>query len=154
MLPDLALAHDLREALRPLIRRLNTARTMSLGKSGILTQLAEQGRTTASELASAQQITPQGVTSALRELESAQLIERAPDNADRRRIWVAITDEGRRRLEADRDAGQRWLHGALAEQLDDEERATLQAAVPALRKLTGERPAGHTAENPAGRTDV
>lgn len=124
--------------MRPLFRRLNAARTMSLGKSGILAQLAEQGRATASELAVSQQITPQAITSALRELEALELIERAPDDADRRRHWVAITAEGRERLEADRAAGQSWLNGAIAEQLDEHERAALRAAVPALRKLAGE----------------
>lgn len=149
---DPALARELREALRPLFRRLNSARTMSLGKSGILAQLAEQGRTTASELATSQQITPQAITSALRELEALQLIERTPDDADRRRLWVTITAGGRKRLEADRAAGQSWLDGALAEQLDDTERAALRAALPALRTLTTTDTAEHTAEHTAERT--
>lgn len=109
---------------------------MSLGKAGILTLLAERGRATAAQLATAQQITPQGVTSALNELESQQLIERVPDDVDRRRIWVHVTDEGRRRLEDDRAAGQSWLVDALTERLDDEERRILRAALPVLRKIT------------------
>lgn len=107
-----------------------------MGKAGILTRLTERGRTTAAELATAQQITPQGITSALNELESQQLIERVPDDIDRRRLWVHVTDEGRRRLEDDRAAGQSWLADALAERLDDEERRLLLAAVPVLRKIT------------------
>ncbi|MGO2046398.1 MAG: MarR family winged helix-turn-helix transcriptional regulator [Brachybacterium tyrofermentans] len=133
---DQNVAHELREALRPLYRRLNNARTMSLGKAGILTLLAERGRATAAQLATAQQITPQGVTSALNELESQQLIERVPDDVDRRRFWVHVTEEGRRRLEDDRAAGQSWLVDALTERLDDEERRILRAALPVLRKIT------------------
>ncbi|GAA1290813.1 hypothetical protein GCM10009590_18780 [Brachybacterium alimentarium] len=133
---DQNVAHELREALRPLYRRLNNARTMSLGKAGILTLLAERGRATAAQLATAQQITPQGVTSALNELESQQLIERVPDDVDRRRIWVHVTEEGRRRLEDDRAAGQSWLVDALTERLDDEERRIVRAALPVLRKIT------------------
>ncbi|WP_345081138.1 MarR family winged helix-turn-helix transcriptional regulator [Brachybacterium paraconglomeratum] len=162
MLSDPTLAQELREAMRPLFRRLNAARTMSLGKSGILAQLIEQGPTTASELAASQQITPQAVTAALREMDSAQLIERTPDEVDRRRIWVSITAAGRQRLAADRAAGQAWLDGALTERLDDEERAALRTALPALRALTGERTLSgertfsgeRSVEGTAERTDV
>ena len=138
MTDELNLAGELRESLRPLFRKLNNARTMSLGKSGILAHLAEGGRTTASELAVSLQISPQGVTAALQELANHGLVDRTPDDADRRRIWVHLTEEGRRRLADDREAGQRWLSEAIDTRLDDVERRALLAAVPALRKLTAE----------------
>lgn len=138
MLSDHELALELREAIRPLIRRLNNKRTLSLGKSGVLARLSERGRATAAELAAAEQISPQAITSAVRELESLNLVERHTDDVDRRKIWVQLTDDGHRRLDTDREAGQRWLSETLSTRLDTDERAALRAAIPVLRKLSAE----------------
>lgn len=129
------LAVEFRSALRPLIRRFNRERTISLGKSGILNRLNEQGPATASELAASERITPQAVAVALRELEALSFVARARDEADRRKVHVQITEKGRVALESEHEAGTRWLADALLERLDDSERAALSSAVPVLRKL-------------------
>lgn len=137
-MPDPNLAAEFRSALRPLIRRFNKERTISLGKSGILGRLNEQGPATASELAASERITPQAVAVALRELDELSFVTRARDDIDRRKVRVQITETGRVALESEHAAGTRWLAEALVERLDDSERATLSAAVPVLRKLMQE----------------
>jgi len=133
-------ALELREALRPLWRRLNSERTISLGKAGVLGHLSEHGRSTASALASVERISPQAITTAVQELESLQLVVRRPDDEDRRRIWIELTDAGREKLEQERAAGHGWLDRAISERLSPEEQRTLDAAVPVLRKLVAEVP--------------
>ena len=135
---DPNLAAEFRSALRPLIRRFNKERTVSLGKSGILGRLNEQGPATASELAASERITPQAVAVALRELEELSFVTRARDDADRRKVRVQITETGRVALESEHAAGTRWLADALLERLDESERVTLSSAVPVLRKLMRE----------------
>lgn len=130
-----ALAVELRTALRPLWRQLNTHRTLSMGKVGILSRLERLGALAAADLAGLERVSHQAVATAVRELEDLGLVSRSPDPADRRRTLVALTDDGRRRLDAERTAGQDWLTRAVAEQLDPGERATLAAALPALRRL-------------------
>ena len=50
--PDaVTLATDLREALRPLWRRLSAHKTLSMGKTGILFHLEQRGPLTATDLA-------------------------------------------------------------------------------------------------------
>lgn len=137
-MPASNLAREFRSALRPLIRRFNKERTVSLGKSGILGRLNEQGPATASELAASERITPQAVAVALRELEELSYVARSRDEADRRRVHVQITEQGRVALNSEHEAGTRWLADALRERLDDTERATLSSAVPVLRKLMRE----------------
>lgn len=132
---DLNLAVEFRAALRPLFRRFVTERSISLGKSGILNRLNEHGAATASELAAAEQITPQAVAVALRELEEMALVSRVRDEADRRRVHVELTEQGRIVLLSEREAGTRWLADALMDRLDDSDRAVLASAVPVLRKL-------------------
>lgn len=131
----LDLAADLRAALRPLTRRLLRSRTISLGKSGIMNRLNDHGAATASELAAAEQITPQAVAVALKELEDLSFVTRARDDVDRRRVYVELTDAGRAALKTDREDGTRWLADALDTRLDDADRQTLADAVIVLRRL-------------------
>ena len=137
-MPDSNLAAEFRSAIRPLVRRFNRERTVSLGKSGILNHLNEQGPATASELAASERITPQAVAVALRELEELSFVTRARDEIDRRKMRVQITEQGRTSLEQEHQAGTRWLADALEERLNVSERATLSSAVPVLRKLMQE----------------
>jgi DNA-binding MarR family transcriptional regulator len=132
---DQALTHSLFEALHPLLRQLNAERTISPGKIGVLRHLAERGRATTSELAVVVRVSPQGISLAVRELLGLGLVERAPDAEDRRRAWIEITPAGRQKLALESSAGQGWLDRAVAERLSPDERTSLAAAIPALRKL-------------------
>lgn len=134
-MPSPSLAAEFRSALRPLIRRFSRDRTVSLGKSGILSRLNEHGPATASELAVSERITPQAVAMALRELEELSFVARVRHEGDRRKVLVEITEDGRSALESERAAGTRWLADALVERLDDSERAVLASVIPVLHKL-------------------
>jgi len=134
--PDaVTLAADLREALRPLWRRLSAHKTLSMGKTGILFHLEQRGPLTATDLAGLERISHQAVANAVRELQDLGLVSRTPDPSDGRRTLLALTDAGRDRLTAERAAGQDWLVDAVAGQLHADERATLAAAIPLLRRL-------------------
>ncbi|MFL0578707.1 MarR family winged helix-turn-helix transcriptional regulator [Dietzia sp. 179-F 9C3 NHS] len=130
-----ALAAELRDALRPLWRRFNAHRTLSLGKIGILSHLAGRGPLTATELAGLERISHQAIANAVRELEELGLIRRSPDPDDGRRVLVELTDPGRERLRVEQSAGQDWLARSVADHLDDADRATIAAAIPLLRRL-------------------
>lgn len=134
--PDPAqLAADLREALRPLWRRLRAHKTLSMGKVGILFHLEQHGPLAATDLAGLERISHQAVANAVRELQDLGLISRSPDPEDGRRTLVSLTDAGRDRLLAERSAGQDWLATAVADHLDADDRAALAAALPVLRRL-------------------
>lgn len=135
MPPDPNPVASFREAIRPIVRRLMRERTLSLGKSGMLTRLMEHGPATASELAAGEQISAQAVAVALRELEELGCISRTRDETDRRKVHVAITDVGRAAVVADRSAGTAWLQDAFEHRLTPAERATLTAAIPVLHSL-------------------
>lgn len=132
------LAQELREALRPLLRRLSSERTISLGKMGVLGHLAEHGPATASALAVAESISPQAITMAVRELEAQGLVMRRHDDEDRRRIWIELTSAGREKLARERSAGLGWLDRAIREKLTSAEGQAIEAVIPVLRKLVAE----------------
>ena len=140
MITEQATAQVLREALRPIWRQLTTGRTISVGKIGVLAYLSKHGQTSASTLATAEKISPQAIANAVRELETIGLVVRTPDEEDRRRIWIELTDAGRERLAQERSQGLDWLEHAIAERLTDEEKKTLDSVVPILRKLVDDAP--------------
>ncbi|MFD7007945.1 MULTISPECIES: MarR family winged helix-turn-helix transcriptional regulator [Rhodococcus] len=140
MITEQATAQVLREALRPIWRQLTAGRSISVGKIGVLAYLSKHGQTSASTLAAAEKISPQAIATAVRELESLGLVARTPDEQDRRRIWIELTDAGRERLAQERSKGLDWLEHAIAERLTDEEKKTLDSVVPILRKLVDDAP--------------
>lgn len=133
---DPELPGRLLEALRPLQRQLNSVRSLSTGKLGILRHLTEAGRATTGELATRIRVSPQAISLSTRELEELGLVTRARDEVDRRRIWFVLTDAGRERYEQEHLAGQAWLAQAIEQRLSKTEADALAAAVPALMKLT------------------
>jgi DNA-binding MarR family transcriptional regulator len=135
---DQVMTRSLFETLLPLLRRLNASRTLSPGKLGVLRHVAEHGRASTSELASVVHVSPQAISLAARELERLQLVMRVPDAEDRRRAWIELTDAGRQKLAQESAAGQGWLDRAITERLTTEERKSLEAVIPILRKLGSE----------------
>ena len=126
------------EALHPLLRRLTSERTISAGKIGVLRHLALHGRATTSELATAIRVSPQGISLAARELERLAFVVRVPDEEDRRRAWIEITEAGSQRLGKETLAGEGWLGQAITEKLTLEEQKTLETVIPILKKLGAE----------------
>jgi DNA-binding MarR family transcriptional regulator len=133
-------ARQFAEALVPLQQQLRARRTLSPGKLSVLTHLAAHESASASEIAAIAQVSPQAMSLSVRELESLGHVARVPDPADRRRALITITEAGRERLAAETRAGIGWLAEAIAERLAPEEKATLEAVVPVLHKLTSEQP--------------
>lgn len=57
-------------------------------------------RTTTSELTGHLQLGQPAVTELINSAEASGLLRRTRDDLDRRRVWIELTPEGRRRLEA------------------------------------------------------
>lgn len=133
--PTASLTSSFLEVLHPIGRQVEAERTLSPGKLGIMRHLAKHGRATATELAAAIQVSPQGVSLAVREMERLQLVTRLPDAEDRRKAWIVMTDAGTLKLAQESAAGFDSLHRALVERLSPPELEALAAAIPILRKI-------------------
>jgi DNA-binding MarR family transcriptional regulator len=102
-----------------------------------LVRLDRFGPATNADLAKAEHISPQAMSATLGGMERRGLIARTADPADGRRILLAVTDAGRRMIAAKRAVRTEQIAAALAH-LDEQEIATLRAAVPALERLAGQ----------------
>lgn len=140
--PDPVAVREFLEVLHPLLRRMRAERTLSPGKVGILHHLSLHERATSTELAAAVRVSPQAISLAARELEGMAFIERVPDADDRRKTWIVLAEAGRAKLEEEARAGEGWIGQAITEQLTDDERRILKAAIPVLKKIGLEAPRG------------
>jgi DNA-binding MarR family transcriptional regulator len=75
------------------------------------------------------------LTDSINELVSRELIARRPDQTDRRRQLIELTDAGTTLLEADRAERDAWLHTTMHDNLSELEFDLLMLVAPVLRKL-------------------
>jgi DNA-binding MarR family transcriptional regulator len=132
------LAGRLRLAVARLARLLRQQDPSDLG-TGLASALAtidRRGPLTFGELACVERIAPPSVTAIVRKLEERGLIERSPDDRDRRVCRLSATPAGRRHLTAARARRTAWLTVRLAD-LDPRGLERLTGAIEALEELLG-----------------
>jgi DNA-binding MarR family transcriptional regulator len=132
-----ALAHEFRETLGRLVRRLRaeTAGQPPVGQVAVLGRLDREGPASTSDLAAAERMRPQSMAQTVRDLESAGLVSRRPDPGDGRRVLVELTPAGRERLRVNRAQRETWLSEMIEHEFTDAERETLRDALVLLRRI-------------------
>jgi DNA-binding MarR family transcriptional regulator len=131
----LSLAHDLRETLGQLVRRVRQEPGPPTHIMAVLGRLDREGPAGVSDLAAAQKMRPQSMAQTVREMETSGLVSRRPDPDDGRRAFVELTAEGRKRLKATRAAREDWLAQALEAELDADQREQVRAALELLQRV-------------------
>ncbi|MFI5085884.1 MAG: MarR family winged helix-turn-helix transcriptional regulator [Actinomycetales bacterium] len=134
----LALASRYRETLRHsvyLSRSLDTEGELSTTQTSILNMVAA-GPARVSSIARNLGIKVPSATQAVIKLEAAGLLARTQDTADARAVLVSLTAAGDASLRAANHRRNSVMAAALAA-LTPEERAAIEAAIPAMGKLSG-----------------
>lgn len=130
-------ASDLRMATFRLARRLRAQRavdTMSDGQFAVLAALTVHGDHTLGQLADRERVTAPSMNRTVSLLEEAGYVSRTPDDGDRRKVTIALTEAGRVVVYETVRRRDAWLEEALAA-LDDDERQTLAAAAEIMRTV-------------------
>lgn len=131
---------ELRLALQRIARRIRNNRSDdSLGDSqmGVLFRLDRLGDSSPGALADQEHVSPPSMNRTLNGLEEARLVRRSPSPDDARKVVVSLTDAGRALIVETRRLRTAWFSRRI-EQLADDERALLLAALPVLQKLSDE----------------
>lgn len=135
-----ALAVDLAVAISQIRSRIReeTAETspgITMAQIAMLRRLAERGPMTASALAATEHVTQQAIAQRLALLKPAGCIRTTPDPADKRRVLVELTAEGRALLENPPGSGHAWLARAIDAVVEPAELPVLARAVELLERL-------------------
>jgi DNA-binding MarR family transcriptional regulator len=129
------LAHDLRETVGRVLRRLRAEPGPPIGQLAVLSRLDREGPASISDLAAADRMRPQSMAQTVRDLEDAGFVSRRPDPADGRRHFVELTDAGLEALLATRARREDWLTQALDSELDADQRELLRRALVLLNRV-------------------
>jgi DNA-binding MarR family transcriptional regulator len=129
------LAHELRETLGRVVRRLRAEPGPSVGRLAVLGRLDRDGPSSISDLAACEHMRPQSMAQTVHDLETAGLVSRRPDPADGRRAFVELTSAGLDLLQTTHARRETWLTEALELELDAGERALVQEALALLRRV-------------------
>lgn len=130
---------ELRILLQRIARRIRANRADGdLGDSqySVIVHLDTHGPLTPSRLAALEHVTPPSMNRTVNGLEEAGLVSRERDDDDARQVLVTLTPAASTVLAETRRLRSAWLSQQLAA-LSREERAALEDALPALRKLAG-----------------
>lgn len=131
-------ATELREsivAVNQQMRRHRPDHGLTLSQMQLLAEVSRAGVTTPAELSVRLQVRVQSLTDSINALEGRDLIERRPDEIDRRRQLIEITAAGTELLEADRAERDAWLHATMRDNLSELEFDLVMLVAPVLRKL-------------------
>ena len=135
--PHAETAQALRMATFRLARRLRAERaidTMSDGQFAVLAALKKEGPHTLGELAARERVTPPSMNRTVNCLEESGWLTRTPDDVDRRKVNIELTEEGLAVVTETVRRRDAWLESVLAE-LDPDERELLAAASALMRKV-------------------
>jgi DNA-binding MarR family transcriptional regulator len=141
-----ALVSVLEEVTR-LVRRLATAGDLGLTAAMVIARLDREGPVRLTELAVSEGLSQPGMTQLVTRLERDGLVRRQASAGDRRGVLVAVTDAGAALVASRRAERAAALH-ALMSRLDDDDRAAITAALPALARLVDVSRTAETTENP------
>lgn len=133
------MASRLRLAVTRTARRMRQESDPSLSptQTAALATIERRGPLTPSELASIERVQRPTISRVAARLVEAGLIERLPDELDRRGARLRVTDEGRRRLHEVRSRKTAYLAQRI-ERLGPEERDLLMRASDLLERLLEE----------------
>ncbi|SCY49235.1 DNA-binding transcriptional regulator, MarR family [Microbacterium sp. LKL04] len=137
---DLALAaSDFRMATFRLARRLRSQRavdTMSDGQFAVLAGLKVHGPHTLGELAERERVSAPSMNRTVNCLEELGYLSRTPDENDRRKVVIDLTESGRDVVVETVRRRDSWLEHAF-EELSPAQRETLAEAAAIMQEVAG-----------------
>ena len=126
-------------ALRLLVRRIRAdappeLREFSWTQKAVLSRLEKDGPATSADLARAEGVKPQSMSTALALLEKMGLVERKAHPTDGRQINIKLTTKGIALRKNTKEATHGWLSQAIAK-LDRQEQTTLFKAGQLIKRM-------------------
>jgi DNA-binding MarR family transcriptional regulator len=130
-----SLAFELRDTLSRGARRIRVESGPPLSQLTVMGHLQRRGAMSTNELAAAERVRPQSMSSTVRLLEEAGLVDRRPHPTDRRQVLLELTRKGVKTLEKIFAVREDWLTTVILQQLTDAERQELHRALDLIRRV-------------------
>ena len=116
------------------IRQERAEGEVAEGQRSALFFIYDSGAQSLGSLSEHDKVTPPSMNRTINHLLERGYVTREPSPVDARKVSIDLTDDGRTFVEETRRLRNAWFDSRLA-QLNPEDRAALDAALPVLRKL-------------------
>lgn len=87
------------------------------------------------ELAALTRVKTQSMSQILSKMEAQGIIVRTPSTSDKRKVYISLSDHGKRIVEQTMYDRDEWLRGVIEQSLTEAEQQLLAKALPLLNKL-------------------
>ena len=131
-------AASLRSTVTRLIRQLRKQNISSdFSNAELLTMglLDQHGKLLPSELAEMERISAQAISQIVNRLAEADCVDRVPDETDKRKLVISLTEKGTQHLYETRRIKEEWLVKAMDHLFSAEELVLIEAFLPLLQRL-------------------
>jgi DNA-binding MarR family transcriptional regulator len=88
------------------------------------------------ELATYTRVKTQSMSQILKKLEEQGIIKRTPAKDDGRKVYISLTQQGKKMVEKSRYEKDEWLKDTIEKSLTAREKQMLENILPVLNKLT------------------
>jgi DNA-binding MarR family transcriptional regulator len=129
------LALELRETLSRGARRIRVERGPSISQLAVISLLRRRGALNTNDIAAAERVRPQSMTSTVRSLEERGLVRRRSHPTDRRQVLIELTRKGIRTLEDIYALREDWLTGMILQKLTKDERQELRRGLALIQRI-------------------
>jgi DNA-binding MarR family transcriptional regulator len=132
---DAALAFELRETLSRGSRRIRVEQGPPLAQLTVLGHLERRGAMSTNDLAAAEQVRPQSMTTIVRSIEKAGLVRRRPHPTDGRTVLIELTAKGIKTLNSIFALREDWLIAVISDKLTVDERRKLRQGLTLIQRI-------------------
>jgi DNA-binding MarR family transcriptional regulator len=134
-----ALSSSLRSVIsglhKSLRRQMSEISSYSMTEVETIALLSRHASMLPTQLAAMTRIKAQSMSQILHKLEAQGLIKRSPSTDDKRKVYISLTNTGKKMVDKVRYDKDERLKEAIEKLLTDKERALLAKALPVLNKL-------------------
>ena len=116
-------------------KQVNSINSYSMTELETIGHLFRQPSLLPTELASLTRVTTQTMSQILKKMEEQSVIKRTPSKEDKRKVYISLTNSGKKMVEEAKYEKDEWLKVAIEKALTDKEKELLLKAIPVLNKI-------------------
>ncbi|WP_264535527.1 MarR family winged helix-turn-helix transcriptional regulator [Flavobacterium sp. N1736] len=120
---------------KSLRKQMYSVNSLSLTEMETIGHLIRNTALLPSELANLTRVKTQSMSQIIKKLEELEIITRTPSTKDGRKVYISLTEYGKKAVEQTRFDRDKWLSDAIDETLTNEEKALLEKVIPVLNKI-------------------
>jgi DNA-binding MarR family transcriptional regulator len=116
-------------------KQVNSINTYSMTELETIGLLIKRTSLLPTELATLTKVKTQSMSQILKKMEEQNVIKRTPSKEDKRKVYISLTNTGKKMVEEAKYEKDEWLKNTIEKSLTGKEKELLLKAIPVLNKI-------------------